>query len=363
MIYQLRLKGEARTATVAPIERGGIVYVPLSSLVPQFGGRCRILRGRVQVDLLGMTARVGLNETEVSASPGRFSLRQPILEHNDEGLMALADVEAFFEKAFRLVIRQLTPTEAESAPTGPAGPQVHVQELTEPGWDGAGMFQPPGYDGAPLRHVKVIIIDPGHGGADVGTEGRAGLKEKDLALALALKVLRFLEPSPSVRALLTRREDRDVGLIERATFANRNRGDLFISIHTGASFASGAHGFEVFYSSTWASADPGAGFPSPRGQDLSTQGDYTLLSREAAEHIAETLSRETSVALRGIYEAPCRLLREVAMPGLLIEVGYLTNAAEEALLESELRQDELAHAIATGIEAYLRGREPAGIVP
>ncbi|MDZ4122183.1 MAG: N-acetylmuramoyl-L-alanine amidase, partial [Candidatus Cloacimonadaceae bacterium] len=100
------------------------------------------------------------------------------------------------------------------------------------------------------RSVRTIVLDPGHGGKDPGAVGRKGLKEKDVNLAVTLKLKRLIEQELDIEVLLTRSDDRFVSLQDRTKFANDKRADLFISIHANASKSRDSKGIETYYLST-----------------------------------------------------------------------------------------------------------------
>ena len=200
--------------------------------------------------------------------------------------------------------------------------------------------------------IKVIILDPGHSGNDAGCRGPDGLSEKDLVLAVARRLGPLLQTTLGAKVLLTRAGDDDMTLEERASFANRNDGDLLVSIHAGASFSTTARGFELFCPAYGHASHEEGGRGATR-RPVAAQSSYVDPSREIAEAVAAGLAAETSTPPRGVHEVGCRLLKDVAMPGLLIEVGFLTNPAEAALLGTEAYQDKIALGIAAGLRAYV----------
>ncbi len=372
ILFRVAVEEEERVAMAAVVEEGGVPYVSLIDLMGKLGGGCRILPGRVQVDFARHTAWMQVNETQVDASLRRFTMLHPILRRGDAALMAVSDVGPFFAKAFRVAVKHV-PVRSTPASTGTS--RVQIRALPEP--DSESIVLPREQDvrrpvpaepphqqrtAVPVqagRPIRVVIIDPGHGGNDSGCEGRLGLKEKDLALAVALRLRKQLEGAGGLAARLTRSEDVELTQRERAEFANGQSGDLLISIHAGASFAPGAHGFEIFYCPA-----PGA-LNAVEGRSPWKQPpmDYARQSRALAEAVAAALLDATAAANRGIHEVQCRLLEDVFMPALLIEVGCLTNAAEEALLETEAYQIRIAQGIAAGLLRFAEAQENAGAAP
>jgi N-acetylmuramoyl-L-alanine amidase len=165
--------------------------------------------------------------------------------------------------------------------------------------------------------------------------GPAGLKEKDVTLSIANRMAKTLRDTYQVKATLTRAEDINLSPEKRASAANYNRGDVLVSIHTGTSAVSTAAGFQVFY------ASPAA---------LVTRGKQAAKTSGAiAQAVAAELARSTSAASRGVREAPCRLFQGLAMPGILVELGPIGTASQEALLADDSHQQMIAQAIVTGL--------------
>lgn len=336
-----------RTADARLYAHRGVSYVSLSALVDQLGGACRITPERVQVDLAAKTAWMGLDDTRVNASLADFSLAFPILHHDGEVLMAFSDVAPFLENAFRLAVSKDGPVRPV-AKTGRAPfsqPLVEVIDIDplEP--------LPTPRPGSSLESpIEVVIIDPGHGGSDSGCEGETGLTESALCLAVSERLRALLEKSYTVTALLTRRDDRTLTRAERASFANSNRGSLLVSIHAGASYAPNAHGFELFCCSA---RKTNRGHEGKEGQRSSPGSDYAARSWEMAEAVATALEEATGSANRGVRAVDCPLLTGVSMPGFLIEIGFLSNASEEALLQTAEYQTRIARGIAAGLTNHL----------
>jgi N-acetylmuramoyl-L-alanine amidase len=229
---------------------------------------------------------------------------------------------------------------------------------------------------APHRAIEpefVAVVDPGHGGEKEGAIGPAGLREKDVALQIARRVAARLEAQGG-RALLTRDTDRSVPLAARAALANARQADLFVSIHLNAmpGPARGrAHGIETYFLSADASdasatavaasenADRLAGEPEPDARDpvsgiLQDLADKDALSESSrlAYAVHEQLVRRLGAEDRGVKQAPFYVLAGARMPAVLLEVGFISNAAEARRLATPAYQDEVARAIAEGIAGW-----------
>jgi N-acetylmuramoyl-L-alanine amidase len=239
--------------------------------------------------------------------------------------------------------------------------------------------------------VRTVVIDPGHGGEDVGAKGPGGALEKDVTLAIARKVRSTVVNALGLQAFLTRDKDQDVALDERAAFANNYKSDLFISIHANASRAQGARGSEVYFLSYQASDDesrrvaaleggevPATAASSPASSDVAlilwdmAQAEHLEESSSLASRIQEELAEVSGNERRGVKQAPFRVLVGAAMPAVLVEVAFLSNSEEEKLLTSDAYQSRIATAIVRGIARFQHDqtqragaspREPAGPGP
>jgi N-acetylmuramoyl-L-alanine amidase len=222
--------------------------------------------------------------------------------------------------------------------------------------------------------IRTVIIDPGHGGAEVGAQGPTGTLEKDVTLAIARKVRANVANGLGLQAYLTRDRDQEVALEDRPAFANNYKADLFVSIHANAFRSEGARGSEVYFLSYQATDDdsrrlaameggyiaPAAG--APGGSDLAlilwdmAQAEHLEESSALASRIQEELAEVTGSQGRGVKQAPFRVLVGAAMPAVLVEVAFISNAAEEKLLVSDEYQSRVAAAIARGIGRYQQER-------
>ncbi len=354
--FRLTLDGDARVATVPQRTHEGAPYVSLRSLVQQLGGACEVVHGRAQVDFLGKSAWIAIGDRAVDASLSRFFLNHPVVRDNTDVLMALSDVSLFFAQAFRAALERET-LSGTAAPAEEKEVPVVAEELPVPGSAPAhsapSMFAEP----PPYHPIETVILDAGHGGAETGCVGSAGFAEKDLTLSLVRRLKQRLGASTRLRVLLTRDEDVALAANQRADLANIQRGDVLISIHGGASYSPTAHGVEVFWTS-------GGTRPSNLGaRGMAAQKDYGPESQAVAAVVAESLAQETGAPLRGVREAPCLLLKKVTMPGLLIEVGCMTTAAEESLLQTDAYQEKIADGIAAGLSRYMAAGESGQAAP
>lgn len=213
--------------------------------------------------------------------------------------------------------------------------------------------------------LKTIVIDPGHGGEDTGAIGPSGIKEKDINLQIAKKLEKLILRKMGGRVILTRRDDTFIPLEQRTAIANKNKADLFISIHTNAAYRKGASGVETYFLSFGASdedakraadfentAISSGGKKNGKGaDDLKTilmdmaQTEFLNESGQLAEMLQENLCRTLKVENRGIKQAPFIVLAGAAMPAVLIEVGFISNARDEKKLTLPQTHDAIAGAI------------------
>ena len=227
--------------------------------------------------------------------------------------------------------------------------------------------------------VRTVVIDPGHGGEDVGAKGPAGTLEKDVTLAIARKLRAALANSLGLQAFLTRDRDEEIALDERAAVANNYKADLFISIHANASRSLGAKGSEVYFltyqatdeeSRRMAAMEGGVftpGTPAPASGDLAlilwdmAQAEHLEASSALASRIHEELAGVTGNQGRGVKQAPFRVLVGAAMPAVLVEAAFISNAEEERLLVSDAYQGKVVSALVRGIARYQQQQRRADV--
>jgi N-acetylmuramoyl-L-alanine amidase len=218
-----------------------------------------------------------------------------------------------------------------------------------------------------------VVIDPGHGGHDTGAIGRKGTREKDVALAISLRLRRLLA-NEGLEVILTRSGDSFVRLEDRAMIANQARGDLFISIHCNSAPKKKLRGIETYtlntsgnrYSIRLAARENAS---SERGvsdlqyilADLATKANTEESSRLAARVqqslISQLRARHSDVQDLGTKEALFYVLLGVRMPAILVETSFLSNPEEERRLSSKAYQGDIAKAIAAAIHEFLGSRQ------
>ena len=208
----------------------------------------------------------------------------------------------------------------------------------------------------------VIIIDPGHGGNDPGAIGPGGFQEKTAVLDIGLKLREHLKTNKDLKILMTRDKDKFISLKERAEFANRNKADLFISIHCNAARNRSVQGTSSYiYSRTASSreAAEAAKFENSRGgafdvllNDLK-KGAFEYLSIESAGYIQSSLVKKLKLKWLPTERAPFYVLARTSMPSVLVECAFISNREEEKKLADENFRKSVAAGIHSGILDYL----------
>ncbi|MDQ3171060.1 MAG: N-acetylmuramoyl-L-alanine amidase, partial [Acidobacteriota bacterium] len=215
--------------------------------------------------------------------------------------------------------------------------------------------------------IRTVVIDPGHGGDDIGARGAGGTAEKDITLAIAHRVKAAIEARLGVRVLLTRDSDRAMRVDERTSLANNNKADLFISLHANAAATVGPAGAEVFalgregyVAEAQPNAAPAASLPVFGGGARSIEiipWDTAQMPRlPESERLSRIVVAELGARVpmhpRGLDKAPFRVLIGANMPAILIETGFLTNPDQEKALAGDALQNEIAQAIAAAVARY-----------
>jgi len=236
--------------------------------------------------------------------------------------------------------------------------------------------RPPAPSPPPLasQGLRTIIIDPGHGGMEVGSKGKFGTLEKSLTLPISQKLKTLIEKNLAYRVVLTRDKDVDVSLENRAAIANNNRAVLFISVHVNGFPRSSARGSETYFLSLNAtdeearrlaymennSSDIESKISSEDENDIMmilwdmAQSAFIKQSSELAENIQRELNSLLGTRNRGIKQAPFKVLTGVACPAILVEIAFISNPDEERKLQTEEFQNNVARAIYRGIDNFLK---------
>lgn len=224
-----------------------------------------------------------------------------------------------------------------------------------------------------LEEFDCVVLDPGHGGRDPGAVGFAGSYEKDRTLEVALLVKDLLKIRyPGLRVVMTRDDDSYVSLGERTRIANRERADLFVSIHCNASTNRSAQGFETFFLSRARTDDARAVAAlenqAARYDDESpvySDDPLSFLLADIAQRIYLNHSSQLAATMqqklgaigagqpdRGVKQAGFYVLRGAFMPAVLVELAFISNSQEERLLRSLDYRYKAAEAIVAAIMEF-----------
>lgn len=199
------------------------------------------------------------------------------------------------------------------------------------------------------KEKKIVVLDPGHGGADIGAKGQDGTVEKTITLTIARMLLTELESR--YRVILTRADDLEVDPADRTAKANTEKADLFISIHTGASFLHEASGVEVFVFET-----PPGQMPVQEEKKIKTWDRVQITHKKGSREFAEALLNSidmTGTEVR-FHSAPLVVLEGADMPAVLLEIGHLTNPLDEKKLSDTAELTVIAKAIAAAVLEFLK---------
>ena len=349
-------------------------------------GNVDIARVGVKTSVSGDSVRVVLEATEkvpfhVEQQAGRVTVTIPKeavdvayqQERLTGGIVDLIQYLGGKEHAFAFNLGQRFLQLKAAEETAP--PRLVLEFQARPVAPGTAAAPPPSAPPSPAAPaepggVRTVVIDPGHGGEEVGAKGPAGTLEKDVTLAIARKLRSALANSLGLQAFLTRDRDEEIALDERAAVANNYKADLFVSIHANASRSLGAKGSEVYFLTYHASDEEGRrmaaleggaftpGTPAPASGDLAlilwdmAQAEHLEESSALASRIQEELADVTGSQGRGVKQAPFRVLVGAAMPAVLVEVAFISNAEEERLLVSDGYQLKVVAALVRGISRY-----------
>jgi N-acetylmuramoyl-L-alanine amidase len=225
--------------------------------------------------------------------------------------------------------------------------------------------------------IKTVCLDAGHGGKDPGCLGPAGAREGKVTLKIILELGKRLKAEyPDMKVIYTRDTDEFIELFERADIANRNKADLFISVHCNAAVNKSAYGTETYtmglhktdgnlnvakrensvilqekdYQTSYNGFDPSS--PLAHIMMANYQSAFMANSVKFASHVEDEFSKTFKRKSFGVKQAGFLVIWRTAMPSVLVETGFLTNPTEEEYLNSEKGQAEVADAITTAFKKY-----------
>ncbi len=256
---------------------------------------------------------------------------------------------------------------------------------TRPGAPPAAPSSPPVAEAAkPMTQAKIdrliiVAIDPGHGGEDPGAIGPTGLREKDVVLAVGLKLRDSINAVPGMRAMMTRDADFFVPLHERVRKARRVQADLFVSIHADAFMRPQARGASVYALSQTGATSTAARWMAARENAADLVGGVNIKAKDATvmralldmsttaqikdsmrigKEVLGQIGKVGRLHKRDVEQAGFAVLKAPDVPSILVETAFISNPEEEAKLRTNAYRDRLVEALTTGIKAYFAKNPP-----
>ena len=227
------------------------------------------------------------------------------------------------------------------------------------------------------QRLDTVVLDAGHGGKDPGSRGKYGTKEKDVVLDITKRIGRLLEKNTRIKVIYTRDEDVFVPLIKRTKIANDADGKMFVSIHANSNNNRKVQGYETYLYSLAKSDDAievasrensVIQFEEKAGQYKDLSGEKLILatmaqsmflkeSEDLAAIIQMELDKKLTTPNRGVKQAGFYVLYGASMPNVLVEIGFISNPAEEKRLKQGKYRQMIANAVYEGIIHFKYSRE------
>lgn len=221
-----------------------------------------------------------------------------------------------------------------------------------------------------ISKIRRIVVDPGHGGHDPGAVGPSGLQEKEVVLAISLKLRELLKEELGLDVVMTRSSDIFIPLEERTAIANKVNADLFISVHANAAANHNANGIETYYLNLAKTEKAAQLAAKENGTSLEKvsvlqailfdlMANYKLNdSAHLADEVQKALykkarNRYTDVKNLGVKQGPFYVLVGATMPSILVEAAFLSNTQEEARLNDPAYRNLAAEGILDGVRGYI----------
>lgn len=411
--------GRLVSLTTAPIRQGNRWLVPLDFLPRALGialdtrielrrtprlvivGDVRVPRVVARVEAGSTNASVTFDVTpattaKVNTEPGRLTvvfdadaleLALPSLPQQDF-LQALQPGET--PTSVRIAtgpkfgMHRVTTTQPDASSSRividllPSGTEPLAPPAPAPG-PPAPTAEPPAANPLPATGVRTVVIDPGHGGDELGAQGPRGTLEKDITLSVSRRLRTLIESRLGLRVLLTRDDDRTMSLDDRSAYANSQKADVFISIHANAAVRPAMKGAEVYYltidradaEARRLAESSDAQLPTLGGGtrtiDLilweTAQARYLEQSNALANFVEQALRSRVEMSPRAVQQAPFRVLVGANMPAVLVEIGYLSNPDQEQQLTSGSYQDLIAQSLLDAITRFRAHVERSAATP
>jgi N-acetylmuramoyl-L-alanine amidase len=331
------------------------------------------LPGRLYLDING--AKLNSDVKDLPVADGLLKTAR-IAQYRPETVRVVLDLESIkdykiftFSDPFRIMIdiRGDRKTEISSLkqviePVTPASAAIIDQPAEKP-------HKKPLHPG--ISRIRRVVVDPGHGGHDPGALGADGTREKDVVLAIGLKLAKKLRDEIGLDVVMTRTTDVFLELQERTAIANQVGADLFISIHANAAPNRSASGIETYYLSLAKTEKAAQLAAKENGTSLEKVSMlqavlFDLMANykiNDSAHLAEVVQKELHkkvdarwpVKSLGVKQGPFYVLVGASMPSILVETAFLSNEKEEQRLKDSHYQETTADGIADGVRAYISG--------
>ena len=340
--------GSGKTlAQVEVIERSGGLYLPVQTLRAAFDPGMK-----QQYSSLTKRLTLNLKEQQLQLRIGSLS----VSINSDETQLSLSHPPLIAEGALMLPLEFFTDLLPQiydfTVIHNPIIQTIHITEKTTQLPD----LTPDTTSDGPSKFV--VIIDPGHGGTDIGGRGSTLVAEKDIVLDLA-KQIEAVARENRVDVLLTRDADFERRPQGRIDIAQKNRGKVFLSLHCNVSFSDRAAGIHLYVSKSLGHTplDRPPTKPTPTSQHSTTietlsQDEFLIESRQFAT-ILQTELETLSPTPISLTEIPLATLAAVYMPAVLIEIGYLSNEVDETRLTNADNLALMARGIVQAIQRYV----------
>ncbi len=222
----------------------------------------------------------------------------------------------------------------------------------------------------PAHRIRRIVLDPGHGGRDLGAISLHGMEEKEIVLRAA-KMIRDELRAQGIEVIMTRQTDVFIPLAARTRIANKLGADFFVSLHANASTTRSLEGFEIYYLSEAtddsalaleraenSSLELGTARWARPDKELKTivwdlkEAENRRESVRIAHFVADSVEQSVVISKRRIKSAGFYVLKWTECPAILVEMGYLTNRGDEKMLRDPVYQRAMARAVAKGLMEY-----------
>jgi N-acetylmuramoyl-L-alanine amidase len=345
------------------LDLAGPANLQLSALIPGSGP----VAARLVLDIVPTSAAQFQAGASGGSGPALVSLPE-LSPGTGADPAAGTQLAAAIDPAGGVPTPAVKPDPAPSDPPAAAG----ANGATAIAWLG---FPPPVKPPAPAVPLRpLVMLDPGHGGADPGTVGASGYYEKDLTLAMAREIKRQIEADGRFRAQLTRETDVFIPLRDRIAIARAAHADIFISLHADSNFVTSHRGATVYTLSETASDAEAEALATKEnkvdliaGVDLSNENQVVtsilidLAQRETknqsvrlADYMVQELASGTLLNRNSHRFAGFAVLKAPDVPSILLELGYLSNKQDEKLLKTKAYRRKMAAAIVKAIGDYFR---------